>query len=156
MAAVTIMLRLGLAALVAAAAAGSLLTLSIFLGSLVAAPPPGWTTVELLAWLRFGIEAGLIVATLPAFVAGALMEALGMRAPAARRAAAWAAAGAVIGAALWALFEAALWRSHREPAMFGQDLALLAACLAAGAGAALAFRWVMRRTQWLERRRGAV
>lgn len=150
------MIRLGLAALVAGGAAGILLPLAVFLGALLAGPAPEWWVFAMLIdWLQVGFLAGLVVATLPAFLAGASLWALGESFEAARRPPAWAAAGAFVAAALLALFA---WGSGTLGSGVGLDafdIAILVAALAAGAGSALAFLGSMRLAGHLfgERRR---
>jgi hypothetical protein len=140
----TLIRRLALAALVSGATAGLLATLSILLAMLIGgrgawkAPAPG----DLAVLLADGFGAGLIVASLPAFVGGAAMCALGRRFDYARRAPAWAAAGAGAGLVLWAVAATAVRIRVGEPGLARADGALLAAGL--GAGAALAFRAVAR------------
>ena len=132
------------AALVSAAAVGLLLPLGIFFGAMLLG---GWswhfaTATALAGGLGVGLEAGLVGATLPAFVAGAAMCALGRRFEAARRARVWGAAGAGAGLLLWAVAATAVVIRVGEPGLARPDGALLAAGL--GAGAALAFRAVAR------------
>jgi hypothetical protein len=139
------MIRLGLAALVAGGAAGILLALAVFLGGLLAGPAPEWWVFAMLIdWLQVGFLAGLVVATPPAFLAGASLWALGESFEAARRPPAWAAAGAFVGAALLALFEGLSGRFGSGGGLEAFDMAILAAALAAGAGSALAFLGSMR------------
>ena len=140
-------LRLGLAALASGAAAGLLLPLIYFLGALALGgwPADGPAVALLIEWLQVGFVAGLVLATLPAFLAGASMRALGARFGAARRPLPWAAAGAFVAAALWAL-------AYLAGGLFGSGfgeldflaMSLLAASLPAGAGAALVFRAAVR------------
>jgi hypothetical protein len=134
------MLRLTLAALVSAATAGLLVPLLLGLPSLLGGYPGRWFDLSgALLILSIGIVAGLVVATLPTFFAGAWLWALGDRFGLARLPCAWAAAGASVGAGLWALFVAMTGPGALERI-------LLAVSLAAGAGGALAFRFVMRLT----------
>ena len=140
MAAGGMMLRLALAALASAAIAGLLVPLLLGLPSFLGgAPGRGLDLSAALLMLSIGVAGGLVVATLPAFFAGALLWALGDRFRFARLPYAWAAAGASVGAGLWALFAAAA-----GPGAF--ETILLGASLAAGSGGALAFRSVMRLT----------
>lgn len=136
-------LRLGLAALVSGASAGMLIPVMVFLGGLALG---GWTAdwdsfAMLVEWLGFGFLVGLILAALPAFLAGASMWALGRNFESARRPVPWAAAGAVVAGALWAL-------AQLVSGGFGNldffETSLLAASLPAGAGGALAFLAAMR------------
>ncbi|HEX8309591.1 MAG TPA: hypothetical protein VF645_14360 [Allosphingosinicella sp.] len=140
------MFRLAFAAMVSAAAAGLLLPVLVALAGLLTGDSASWSAVwSLLFFVSIGIVGGLIFATLPAFFAGASMWALGMRFRAARLAPAWAAAGASVGAALWALFQSVAGPfAGRGAGAF--EVMLLGGCLAAGAGGALAFRSVMRLT----------
>jgi len=136
--------RLAFAALAAAAAAGLLLPLLLSSAGLMGGWAPSWPAFGMLVYLLpVGLAFGLVVATLPAFFAGASMWALGEKFGSARRPAAWAAAGGAVGAMLWALFEI-LVGSFRAGGPDASDAALLAAGLASGAGGALAFRAVMR------------
>ena len=134
------MLRLAFAALVSAGTAGLLVPLLLGLPSLLDGFAGRWSGLSAaLSILSIGVVGGLVVATLPAFFAGAWLWALGDRFGLARLPHAWAAAGASVGAGLWALFAAAAGRGAFE-------MILLAASLAAGAGGALAFRSVMHLT----------
>lgn len=138
--------RLALAALASGAAAGLLATLALYAGALLLLG--GWaleglTVSALLGGLAAGLAAGLVVATLPALLAGAAMWALGGRFEAARRAPAWAAAGAGGGGLVWAAFAAGARARLGEPGLAALDFTLLAAGLV-GTGAALAFRAVAR------------
>jgi hypothetical protein len=134
------MLRLALAALVSAATAGLLATFALGLPSLLGGTPGRWSDLSAaLLMLSIGVVGGLVVATLPAFFAGAWLWALGDRFGSARLPHAWAAAGACVGGGLWALFAASA-----GPVAF--EAILLAASLGAGAGGALAFRSVMNLT----------
>lgn len=137
--------RLALAALVSGATAGLLMTSAILLAMLSRGDPAGdpVTAGDLAVALAAGVEAGLIAASLPAFLAGSAMHALGRRFRAARRASAWAAAGAGAGASAWATVAAASWIKVGEPGLTSPDSVLLAAILA-GTAAALAFRAVAR------------
>ena len=137
--------RLGVAALVSGAAAGTLLPLAIFLGGLLAGSAASWWGFAMLIdWLQVGFVAGLVVATLPAFFAGASMWALGASFDSARRPSAWAVAGAAVGGAGWALLGLAIGRLDGGGGLDAFEAAILAATLAAGAGAALAFLGAMR------------
>jgi hypothetical protein len=139
------MARLALAALASAATAGLLLALFLAAASLLAGAPGRWSDLQpALLMLLVGIVGGLVVATLPAFFAGASLWALGGRFPIARLPHAWAAAGASVGGALWALFAAFTGAFHRGPGPL--ETILTAASLAAGAGGALAFRSAMHLT----------
>jgi hypothetical protein len=139
-------LRIALAALVSGATAGMLLALAFFLAVLVVGPPgPWWTLAMLIDWLQIGCVAGLVIATLPAWLAGLSMWALGASYGAARHPLAWAAAGAGVGGALWVLFGPLLGNMARD-GLDRDELALLAASLLAGAGAGLAFLAAMRLT----------
>ena len=145
-----LMLRMALAALLSGAAAGLLLTLAVPFAFWLLDPRAGWTAADsflplpLARALPFAIWAGLLVATLPAFLAGALMWALAARSEAAASPAAWAAAGAGVGGALLALVYVTLSGAADGLELGRTDAALLAAFLAAGAGTALVFRGVMR------------
>lgn len=135
--------RLALAALASGAAAGLLATLAVFLGASFLG---GWSwnvspAEALFAMLAAGVAAGLVAFSGPALVAGAAMCALARRVESARRAPAWAAAGAAVGALGWTAFAVAVGTSVGEPGLDRPGGALLAAILA-GAGAALAFRAV--------------
>jgi hypothetical protein len=139
------MMRLGVAALVSGAVAGMLAILALFFGGLLFGSPGSWWAFSMLAeWLVIGLLAGLVVASLPAFFAGASMWALGDGFGPARHPFAWAAAGAVVGAALWALLGLLLGRAGAGGGLNAFETALLAASLVAGAGGALAFLGVMR------------
>lgn len=93
-------------------------------------------------WLPIGFLAGLAIASLPAFFAGASMWAIGDSYGAARHPLAWAAAGAAVGGGLWVVFGILL-----GPDEIGADgWALCAASLIAGAGGALAFLGAMRQS----------
>jgi hypothetical protein len=138
--------RLALAALVSGAAAGLLAILALYVGALLLLGGWAWeglTPERLFAALAAGMAAGLVVASLPAFLAGAAMCALGRRFEAARRVPAWAAAGAGAGLLLWAAFAIGVRARLGEPGLGGPDATLLAACFV-GAGSALAFRAVVR------------
>lgn len=138
--------RLALAAMAAGAAAGLLATLELYLGALLLLGGWAWegvTAAKLLAGLAAGLAAGLVALTLPAFLAGATMYALGRRFEAARRTPAWAAAGAAGGALLWALAIAAVHSRVGEPGLAGLDPTLLAAGFI-GTGSALVFRAIAR------------
>ncbi|HEX8620602.1 MAG TPA: hypothetical protein VF718_01385 [Allosphingosinicella sp.] len=142
---IRLLLRLALAALVAGAAAGLLLASAILLGATVLGG--GWTSQAptlpgLVAGLGAGLGGGLIVASGPAFLAGAAMCALARRFEGARRASAWAAAGAAAGLGLWAVVATAVERRIGEPGLVRPDGALVAAGL--GLAAALAFRAIAR------------
>jgi hypothetical protein len=140
MAAGGMMLRLALAALVSAATAGLLVPLLLALPWLLGgASGRGLDLPAALLILAVGIVGGLVVATLPAFFAGASLWALGDRFGFVRLPHAWAATGASVGAGLWGLFEAVAGTGAFATI-------LLAVSLAAGAGGALAFRSVMRLT----------
>lgn len=137
--------RLALAALASGATAGLLMTLAILLHALrfvgagfLAEATAGGVAVGLAA----GLEAGLIVAGPPAFLAGAAMCALGRRFEAARRAPAWAVAGAAGGALAWAAFAAAARIVFGEPGLARPADGVLLAAMLVGIGAALAFRAV--------------
>ncbi|HEX8626301.1 MAG TPA: hypothetical protein VF782_14665 [Allosphingosinicella sp.] len=139
------MMRLGLAALASGSAAGTLATLAVFVGGLLFGSPPGWWGFAmLLDWLQIGFLAGLVVASLPAFFAGASMWALGADFEAARHPLAWAAAGAAVGGALWLLFCVALGRAGPDGGLQPLEAGILAASLVAGAGGALTFLGAMR------------
>lgn len=145
--AVTI-LRLAAAASVSSVAAGALLALFLLFGPL-SDPQPAWAPGEpppldlLFGALRFGIEGAFILAALPALVAGSAMWALGRRHKEVHRPRAWAAAGACIGAVLFALAEALVGMDPFDLRTSTLEAALGASFLAAGAGAALAFRALM-------------
>jgi hypothetical protein len=146
--------RLALAALVSGAAAGLLATLALYVGALLLLGGWAWeglTAASLFAGLAAGAAAGLFVATVPAFLAGATMWALGRRFEAARRLSAWSAAGAVGGVLFWAVAAAAVRIRVGEPGLTGLDATLLAAGFV-GAGSALAFRAVAA-PGWSEARR---
>jgi hypothetical protein len=144
-------LRLAAAALVSSVAAGALLVLFLLSGP-VPDPRPGLGSSEppplelLVGTLRFGLEGAFIFAAVPALAAGTSMWALGRRHSAARRPRAWAAAGACVGAIFFTLAQAEFGIDPFDLAMSGLEAALCAAFLVAGAGAALAFRAVMRLT----------
>lgn len=139
------MVRLGLAALVSGAAAGLLATLALFIGGfLFGSPGSWWASAMLVDSLQVAVLAGLIVASLPAFFAGASMWALGDAFGAARHPLAWAAAGAAVGGALWIVFGLVLGRAGAGGGLDAFEAALLAASLVAGAGGALAFLAAMR------------
>jgi hypothetical protein len=142
MAAGGMMLRLALAALVSAGTSGLIVPILLGLALLLDGNPQiGFDVRGSLLLLSVGIAGGLVVATLPAFFAGAWLWAFGDRFGRARLPAAWAAAGASVGGALWALFGAATGAFHRGPGGF--EALTLAVSLAAGAGGALAFRAIM-------------
>ena len=136
------MWRLALAALASGAAAGMLLPLTLFVAAFAAGTAASWWAfAALVDWLKIGFVAGLVLASFPAFFAGASMWALAGSIEAARRPSAWAAAGAAVGGAGWTLLGLMLRGGGAVDAF---ELAILAAALAAGAGAALAFRGTMR------------
>jgi hypothetical protein len=136
--------RLGLAAIVSGAAAGMLATLAVFLGGLFGSPGSWWAFGMLVDWLPIGFLAGLAIASLPAFFAGALMWALGDNFGAARHPLAWAAAGAAVGGALWILFGLVLGSAGAGGGLAALEAALLAASLVGGSGGALTFLGAMR------------
>jgi hypothetical protein len=139
-----IVARLGLAALASGGTAGLLLTLAVFFGGLLSGYARSWWTASaLLDWLPIGFLAGLFAASLPAFFAGAGLWSIGDTVRAVRHPLAWAASGAVIGGALWALYLLGLG-SVGENGLDTGEMALLAAGLVAGCGGALAFLAVMR------------
>jgi hypothetical protein len=139
-----LMLRLGVAALASGSAAGLIATLSFFFGVLLFGSPERWWGFAMLGdWLPLGLLAGLAVASLPAFFAGAAMWALGDGFAAARHPLAWAAAGAAVGGALWAVLGLVLG-SVAAGGLDSDEIALLAAGLIGGAGGALAFLGTMR------------
>ena len=138
-------LRLGVAALVSGAAAGTLLPLAICLAGLFAGSAASWWGFAMLiTWLQVGFVAGLVVASLPAFFAGASMWALGASFDSARRPSAWAVAGAAVGGAGWVLLGLVIGGLDSGDGLDAFESAILAATLAAGAGAALAFLGAMR------------
>lgn len=141
---VGMMLRMGLAALVSGSAAGLLAMLTLFFGALFFGWPGGWWVFAMLGG-RFPLWflAGLTVLSLPALLAGAAMCGLGDSFPAARRPLAWAAAGAAVGGALWALF-CLILGSVARGGLDALDVALLAATVIGGAGGALAFLGTLR------------
>lgn len=146
MASGTIVLRLALAALASGAAAGLLATLALYVAALLLLGGWAWqglTASVLLGGLAAGLVGGLVVATLPAFLAGAAMCALGRRFEAARRAPAWSAAGAGGGVLMWAAFALGVGARLGEPGLAALDFTLIAALLV-GTGAALTFRAVAR------------
>jgi hypothetical protein len=146
-----LLLRLALAALVSGAAAGLMMTAAALLGATwLGGLGRHSSTGDLAGALAAGTQAGLGAASLPAFVAGGGLWALGARRAAARSAPAWALAGAAAGLAGWALFSAAVRIVLGEPGVGRPDGALLAALLA-GSGAALAFRAIAR-PAWSESR----
>jgi hypothetical protein len=145
-------LRLGLAALLSGTAAGLLLVASLLVGAVIAGADHGIGTGEtpgpemaLLA-VRLAVQAGAAVATLPAFVAGAVMTGLAARFEAARHLPAWAAAGAAVGAAFWLLVELVLGQLPYGTRPSAVDEVFLAAFLFGGGGSALVFRGTMRLT----------
>lgn len=153
MVSVSLAARMVLAALVAGATAGTLLVLSFWAGPLLFGSAPGWWTFRALTdWLPIGFLAGLLGATLPAFLAGSLMWSLGASVRAARHPLAWAAAGAGVGGALWTMFGPVLGEVGRD-GLDPMETALLAAALFAGAGSALAFLAAMRLTGSTRRKR---
>ncbi len=137
--------RLALAALASGATAGLLMSSAILLALLAGGASAGEevTVGGLAVALAAGVEAGLVGASLPAFLAGSAMHALGRRFAAARRSAAWAAAGGGAGASAWAILAAAARLVVGERGLTGTGPAPLAAMLA-GTAAALAFRAVAR------------
>jgi hypothetical protein len=139
------MVRLGLAALVSGATAGMLATLAVFLGVLLFASPEGWWGLAMLVdWLQIGFLAGLVLASLPAFFAGASMWALGQDFDPARHPLAWAAAGTAVGGALWLVFGLVLGEAGADGRLDPLESALFAASLIAGAGGAVVFLGAMR------------
>jgi hypothetical protein len=147
MAAIATFLHLALAACLSGATAGLLLAMAIFSASHWAEPVASWTPArlrELLALAELGLTLGIVVASWPAFAAGSAMWAIGRRSQAARHGLAWAAAGSAVGALVWTLLELAVPTSGGGARLGYADAGILAACLAAGAGAALAFRATMR------------
>jgi hypothetical protein len=154
--AIATLLRLGFAALLSAAAAGLLLALALFFGSKLDEPLVGWAATgsaavaDLWALVSFGVTMGILVATLPAFLAGAAMWGMARHKRAARHALAWAGAGAAVGALLWALLELTFWTPGRAADFSYFDAGFFLACLIAGAGAALAFRTFMTWTRFME------
>jgi hypothetical protein len=144
-----LILRMALAALASGAAAGLLPLLVVVLPMWLFDPRTGWTAAEemlpmLPRILFLAVSLGLVVATLPAFLAGAAMWALARRFEAASRPPAWAAAGAGVGAAFLVLAYVALGQRSLAFRLDRTDLALIAAFLIAGAGTALVFLGVMR------------
>jgi hypothetical protein len=135
------MARLAAAALVAGTAAGLAMTLTVALGAMLGATGFPAATI-LAAALAAGLGLGVLVASWPAFVGGAAMWALGRRFEAARRAPAWAAAGAGAGALLWTLVAGLARVRIGEPGLIEPQILLGA--IAAGGSAALAFRAVCR------------
>lgn len=141
---VGMLMRLGLAALVAGVTSGALLVLAVYFGGAgIGHPEIPWMSAMLFDWLETGLVAGLAVASIPAFVAGAAMWGLGRRIAAARRFPAWAAAGAAVGGALFALFGLVLGKMGRG-GLDSFETVLLCASLIAGAGGALAFLLAIR------------
>lgn len=144
-----LILRMALAALASGAAAGPLLILLVALPLWLFDPRQGWAAAEAMLpmlprFLFLAVSVGLVVATLPAFLAGAAMWALARRFEAASRPPAWAAAGAGVGAAFLVLTYVALGQRSAGFQLAGTDFALLAAFLLAGAGTALVFWGAMR------------
>jgi hypothetical protein len=154
--AISTLLRLGLAAFLSAAIAGLILSLALFFGARLDEPLIGWASAgsaglaELRSVAAFGITVGLMMASVPAFLAGAALWGLGRYRRGARQAPAWAAAGAVGGALLWALLELTFWTPGRGARLTYVDCGFLLACLVAGAGGALAFRTTMNWTAFME------
>lgn len=154
--AIATLVRLGFAALISAAVAGLLLVLAMFFAAklddpLTVSAGIGWTELaELWPLLSLAVPMGIFVAGLPAFLAGATMWGIGRHRPGARRALAWAGAGASVGALFWALFELTFWTPGRSASFSGLDAAFFLACPTAGAGAALAFRAAMAWTRFME------
>lgn len=146
-----LILRMALAALASGAAAGLLLIALVALPVWLFDPRPGWAAAEAMLpmlprFLFLAVLVGLVVATLPAFLAGAAMWALARRFEAASRPPAWAAAGAGGGALFLVLTYLALGQRSVAFQLDRTDFALLAAFLLAGAGTALVFLGIMRLT----------
>ncbi len=154
--AISALLRLGFAACLSAAAAGLLLAMALFFGARLDEPLVGWASsgparlAKFRSLAAFGITVGLMVASVPAFLAGGALWGLGRYRRGARRVLAWAAAGAGVGALLWALLELAFWTPGRAARLTYVDAGFFLACLIAGAGGALAFRATMNFTAFME------
>lgn len=154
--ALSTLLRLGFAACLSGAVAGLLLAGAMFFGAHLDEPVSGWAITgsaglaELGSLAQFAVTTGIIVASVPAFLAGAALWGLGRHRRAARHVLAWAAAGAAVGAHLWALLELAFWTPGRGARLTYVDAGFFLACLIAGAGAALAFRTTMNCTAFME------
>lgn len=152
--AIVTFLRLALAACLSGATAGLLFSTAAF----------GWRGQPFEAWwtstsaplaalgslAAFGVVTGLVVASPPAFVAGAAMWAAGRGSRRPRSLLAWVCAGAGVGALLRVLLELAFWTPGRGSFVTYGEAALLALCLAAGAAAALVFRAAMILTGFME------
>lgn len=144
----SVMLRMVLAALASGGASGLLLAAQM---SVLLLSPRVWggglfDPTAFAVLLAGGAVVGLLLATVPAFAAGAALWALQRRYAAAAGRTAWAWTGAGGGALVWALFElASAWLAGRFDPL-GFSALLLAACLGAGAGAALVFRATMHAT----------
>lgn len=153
--AIATFLRLGLAACLSGAAAGLLFAVAVFCGRIGQSFDAWWTSTStplaaLGSLAAFGVVTGLVVASPPAFVAGAAMWATGRGSRRPRSPLAWACAGAAVGALFLALLELAFWTPGRGFSMTYGEAGLLAVCLAAGAGGALVFRATMILTGFME------
>ena len=141
------LVRLILASLMSGAVAGLLLALCLEAESLIRSLRPGGAPpiegVSFLSWIEIGLILGVPFATMPAFFAGSAMWVLAVSKPGADRPAFWALAGAAMGVALWGLIELVDGPSRGSPAD-RLDHGFLVVSLVCGAGAALAFRLVMR------------
>lgn len=153
--AIATFLRLALAACLSGAAAGLLFTIAMF-GWRIGQPLGAWWTsapaplAALGSMAAFGVVTGLVVASPPAFVAGAAMWATGRGKRGPRSLLAWACAGAGVGALFRALLELAFWTPGRGSFLTYGEAGFLAVCLAAGACAALVFRAAMMLTRFME------
>jgi hypothetical protein len=148
--AIATLLRLALAASLSAASAGLLGGLALFFGMRLDGPSGGGAGLsDLASMASFGATMGLLVATLPAFLAGAALWGLSRHNRSARHALAWVGAGAAVGACLWILFELSFRTPGRHAYFAFAELGLLLACLIAGAGGALTFRAAMKCTDFL-------
>ena len=138
--AIATLLRLGLAACVSGAVAGVLLAVALFFGSNLDEPLLGWSSIgssglaELWALAMFGLTMGLLVATVPAFFAGAVLWGMSRYERAARHALAWAGAGAAVGAILWALMELSFWTPGRGARLTYIDAGFFLACYSPSGG----------------------
>ncbi|HEX8513006.1 MAG TPA: hypothetical protein VF688_07850 [Allosphingosinicella sp.] len=154
--AISTLLRLGFAACLSAAVAGSLLAVALFFGARLDEPLTGWASIgsaglaELGSLAAFGITTGIVVASVPAFLAGAALWGMSRYERHAGHAFAWAAAGAAVGALLWALLELTFWTPGRGARLTYVDAGFFLACLIAGTGGALAFRTTMKCTAFME------
>ena len=140
-----VMLRMALAALLSGAAGGLLLVTLSMVTVLAPRFAGGGPRLEGVAMMLVaGGAGGAVVASLPAFLAGAALWALQGRYRGARRPGSWAGAGAVMGACFWGLLQA-LIASYDGRFELDSISALTAAIfIASGAVAALVFRAAMR------------